>query len=161
MNTCERYYGTSIASVRGDRPFPPRECGGVDFYFETEILVRGRRNNVALIVGIGLCGEFVDMSDGFPGWLAMAPSTGYHGDDGLMHDFELIHPNSTPRPFGAGDTVGCGIDWDQGCVYYTKNGECVGRIKTPMIRRKCYPVVSMRKSPCMVKVVSDICLYKA
>ncbi|KAI0187123.1 ankyrin repeat-containing domain protein [Xylaria flabelliformis] len=108
------YYGTSTASVRGDRPFLPRECGGVDFYFETEILVRGRRNNAALTVGIGLCGEFVDMSDGFPGWLAMAPSTGYHGDDGLMHDFELTHPDSTPRPFGAEDTVGCGIDWDQG-----------------------------------------------
>ncbi|TRX96469.1 hypothetical protein FHL15_002741 [Xylaria flabelliformis] len=106
------YYGTSIASVRGDRPFPPRGCGGVNFYFEVEILVRSRRNNAALTVGIGLCGEFVDMSDSFPGWLTMAPSTGYHGDDGLMHDFEMIHPDSTPRPFVAGDTVGCGIDWD-------------------------------------------------
>ncbi|TGJ86249.1 hypothetical protein E0Z10_g2525 [Xylaria hypoxylon] len=146
------YHGsTDIAvSVRGDHSFPPRGSDDIRYYFEAEILPcdetmeeRGEESGEeSPIVGIGLCGEFVDISHGFPGWPNMAPSTGYHGDDGLMFDSELDMYAEVPtrRMFAVGDTAGCGIDWDQGCIYYTLNGECVGRMRTSMIRRKCYPI---------------------
>jgi hypothetical protein len=117
-------------SVRADHPFPPRGSGL--HYFEIEIL-RGKESpEIPTLVGLGLCGEFVDMSDGFPGWFTHMPSTGYHGDDGRMYESSVGDEGSkgTGRVFAEGDTVGCGIDWNKGSVYYTLNGEWVGKHKS-------------------------------
>ncbi|KAI0535189.1 hypothetical protein GGR58DRAFT_23194 [Xylaria digitata] len=141
-------------SVRADHPFPPIGSRRADNYFEIEILPSDKPTDEPPIVGIGLCGEFLDLGNGFPGWEYMNPSTGYHGDNGSIYDSEMgdYLQIRTGRLYEVGDTVGCGVDWDQQSVYYTLNGEHVGRIQSSVIRRKCYPAVTMWKSPCIVKV---------
>ncbi len=59
-----------------------------------------------------------------PGWTP--GSWGYHGDDGRkFSDFEaseLYGPT-----YGAGDVVGCGIDFMTKSAFFTKNGEKLGK----------------------------------
>ena len=65
----------------------------------------------------------------FPGHASSArpgsQSWGYHGDDGWVgsslygyHDERQIRSQT----FGHGDTVGCGIDFRKGYIFWTKNG---------------------------------------
>jgi hypothetical protein len=116
-------------SVRANRPFPPRGSGLQ--YFEIEILRGEVSPEVPTEVGIGLCGEFVDMSYCFPGWVRSHPSAGYHGDDGHMRDSSTgVRSVETKELFAEGATVGCGIDWNNRSVYYTLNGNLVGMYKS-------------------------------
>ncbi len=71
------------------------------------------------------------MSDGYPGWLHCEPSIGYHGGDGDMYESTASKESKgTGKTFAEGDTIGCGINWDKGSVYYTLNGEWVGKYNT-------------------------------
>ncbi|KAJ8131961.1 hypothetical protein O1611_g1666 [Lasiodiplodia mahajangana] len=115
-------------SLRADHPFPPRGLGRAHYYFEVEILGNKGTTEESAVVAIGLCAEFVDMGDQFPGQWEHRPSLGYHGNNGRMYDFARTYSASTNRPFAEGDTVGCGIDWDHSRIYYTCNGDRVGEI---------------------------------
>jgi hypothetical protein len=61
------------------------------------------------------------------GW--RGTSFGYHGDDG--HKFSPFVPSSTGLAFGptydVGDTVGCGYDPKIGAIFYTLNGDFIGK----------------------------------
>ena len=35
--------------------------------------------------------------------------------------------------YGTGDVIGCGIDWKTGIVFFTKNGESLGKIQGMLI----------------------------
>jgi len=74
------------------------------------------------IVGIGFCGENVSLYRTFPGWAKF--SWGYHGDDGKVYD------NGTGKDygpnFGKGDTVGCGVNWQDEAFFFTLNGKFLG-----------------------------------
>ncbi|KAF2966195.1 hypothetical protein GQX73_g7397 [Xylaria multiplex] len=124
------FYGDiTETSVRADHPFLPLRSIRKENYFEIQILPSDKQiDDEPPIVGIGLCGEFVDLGNGFPGWEYMNPSTGYHGDNGCIYDSEMGDSLQvrTGMLYAVGDTVGCGIDWEQQCVYYTWNGERVG-----------------------------------
>ena len=115
-------------TVRADHPFPPRGVSGALYYFEAEILRGEDTSDTPVMIGIGVCGEFVEMSHEFPGWYTCVPSTGYHGDDGRIYESFVQDDGSkgTGRTFAEGDTVGCGIDWNNGSVYFTLNGDLVG-----------------------------------
>ena len=54
---------------------------------------------------------------------------GYHGDDGRLFGGELSTRGGTPYgpTFSEGDTVGCGVNFDTGTAFYTKNGEIIGQ----------------------------------
>ena len=59
-----------------------------------------------------------------PGW--DAHSYGYHGDDGgIFHNSGNMQRPFGPR-YGAGDTVGCGLDYSNGGIFFTLNGELLG-----------------------------------
>jgi hypothetical protein len=59
-----------------------------------------------------------------PGWDAC--SYGYHGDDGgIFHASGDMLKRFGPS-FGKGDTVGCGVDFKQGGIFFTLNGELLG-----------------------------------
>ena len=69
------------------------------------------------------------MSGKFPGWEDAHPSIGYHGDDGRVFEPSIgnLGSKGTGRVYSEGDVVGCGIDWNRGSVYFTLNGEWIGK----------------------------------
>lgn len=59
-----------------------------------------------------------------PGW--RKGSLGYHGDDGSVFSGSL-KPCCNLETFTAGDTIGCGVNFDQSAAFYTKNGRFLGK----------------------------------
>jgi len=81
-----------------------------------------------------------------PGWgSACAPTWGYHGDDGMK--FELVQSSKVGVPYattyGPGDVVGCGIDFEHGTIYYTKNGVVLPTAFEKVVGR-LFPVIGIR-----------------
>ena len=58
-----------------------------------------------------------------PGWDS---NWGYHGDDGRSFTGTGWGARFGPT-YGPGDTVGCGVDFRDGTVYYTVNGRYLGK----------------------------------
>lgn len=58
-----------------------------------------------------------------PGW--EPESWGYHGDDGNCYSSHNSGKQYGP-PFTTGDTVGCGVNFRLGTVFFTKNGVLLG-----------------------------------
>ena len=52
-------------------------------------------------------------------------SWGYHGDDGYVRTSTTIWERERDKfePFGKGDTIGCGVDFEKSTVFWTKNGK--------------------------------------
>jgi hypothetical protein len=76
------------------------------------------------MVAIGVCGEFADLCRSLCG--QKLHSVGYHSTDGSICDFSAdldfddINGN---QPYGKGDIVGCGIDWNTDEFFFTLNGK--------------------------------------
>ncbi|EKJ79093.1 hypothetical protein FPSE_00694 [Fusarium pseudograminearum CS3096] len=86
------------------------------FYFEVEILHPLQMK----ICAIGFCQSNVPENH-LPGW--HKGSFAYHGDDGkLFENGGPSHPQEADKTFGEGDVVGCGLDFNTGTVYRTRNG---------------------------------------
>ncbi|CAG8552873.1 3192_t:CDS:2 [Acaulospora morrowiae] len=103
------------ASIRSNNRISP-EVGL--YYFEITVIDRGHRG----CIGIGLSKPGTRLNR-MPGW---EPDTiGYHGDDG-----HLYHELGTGRKFGplytTGETVGCGINYYDKEIFFTKNGIILG-----------------------------------
>ena len=78
-----------------------------------------------------------------PGW--EPKSWAYHGDDGKAFEGTSSgHPYKTG--FGVDDIVGCGIDFNKGHAFFTKNGQDLGiafrDIKFPST---IFPCIGMKK----------------
>jgi len=59
-----------------------------------------------------------------PGW--DSSSYGYHGDDGgIFHSRGEMLRKYGPK-YGEGDTVGCGVNYENGGIFYTLNGNFLG-----------------------------------
>ncbi|EPE24664.1 Ankyrin repeat-containing protein [Glarea lozoyensis ATCC 20868] len=141
-------------SFRANHPFPPRKSG-VD-YFEITIL-EGEPGQKSTTVTIGLCSEFANMSVNFAGHRQF--SIGYHSDDGRIYDStddrgdEKMHtPAGQCKVFGRGDVVGCGVDWDREECFFTLNGVVLYSAKSKVIRRKLYPMISLKRGDEGVRV---------
>lgn len=131
------------ASVRSDHPMPP-QCG--IFYYEITITQKHKD----CVVAIGFSAAKVSL-ERLPGW--EAESWGYHGDEGKVFSGAQ---NGQPykSSFGTGDIVGCGVDFNKGHAFFTKNGLDLGvafpdlDLSTPL-----FPCVGMKKhSGVFVKV---------
>ena len=79
-------------------------------------------------LGIGLATDSVKLVGGMPGWPSTSPWWGYHGDDGLLFQYDS-RPIQLPSylPYGHGDVVGCGIDFTSRTLFYTINGVKLGQ----------------------------------
>jgi hypothetical protein len=54
---------------------------------------------------------------------------GYHNDNGCTFESSGSDESfkGTGRSYEEGDIVGCGISWRKECVYYTVDGEQIGK----------------------------------
>ncbi|KAF9229720.1 SPRY-domain-containing protein [Gyrodon lividus] len=105
------------ATARTAVPVPPA-CG--IFYYEVEITRKASKNRVS----VGFIGRDVKVSR-LPGW--EKNSWGYHGDNGTICSGDK-NGTSFGSTFGVGDIIGCGIDFTQNKVFYTKNGTLLGTV---------------------------------
>ncbi|KAF9015400.1 hypothetical protein BDQ17DRAFT_1341003 [Cyathus striatus] len=105
------------AAARTAAPIP-HACG--IYYYEVEIIGKESRGHIS----VGFIGGGVKYSR-LPGW--EPNSWGYHGDDGCSFATER---NGTPYgpTYGAGDVVGCGIDFTTNKAFFTKNGVLIGDV---------------------------------
>ncbi|CAO3660215.1 unnamed protein product [Umbelopsis ramanniana] len=110
------------------------QCG--IFYFEVEIVSKGRDG----YIGIGFCWQS-NLLNRLPGW--DDHSWGYHGDDG--HSF-CSSGNGKPYgpKFGTGDTIGCGVNFQDMSAFYTKNGVDLGTAFQGLQGASLYPCVGFR-----------------
>ncbi|KAK3822831.1 MAG: concanavalin A-like lectin/glucanase domain-containing protein [Benniella sp.] len=120
------------SAIRANRPIPP-QCG--IYYFEVYIKSKGEQG----YIGVGVCNPLVPL-DRLPGWEPQ--SWGYHGDDG-----NSFGGCGSGRPFGpvftTGDTIGCGVNFRDMSLFYTKNGVYLG-IAFRDLKGLLFPTVGMR-----------------
>jgi len=82
-------------------------------------------------VAVGIALADFNLHKYMPGW--DLNSFGYHGDDGALYHGAgtpiARNADAEPLPtFGAGDCVGCGIDYAKNALFYTKNGVFLGYV---------------------------------
>ena len=71
-------------------------------------------------LGLGFSSKYA--IGNMPGWPGNgAPSWGYHGDDGYKFAYQNRGEEYSVG-YGPGDTVGCGVNFTDGTIFYTKNG---------------------------------------
>ena len=108
---------TNAGSARANCPIP--YSLGI-FYFEITVLNSGLHG----YIGIGLSHKTNSLNS-FPGW--NTGTLGYHGDDGKLFNAEGWGKNFGPT-FTTGDVIGCGVDFVNWKIFFTKNGELIGKI---------------------------------
>jgi Ran-binding protein 9/10 len=123
-------------AIRADTYMPP-QCG--IYYFEVTVLNRKRDDTT---IGIGFSSKSVSLSR-VPGW--EPESWGYHGDDGNIYASQNVG-KSYNATFGAGDCIGCGINFNKGQAFFTRNGQYLG-VAFSQIKgnSKLYPSVGLKR----------------
>jgi len=116
--------------------------------FQEEWFLRENHHPYEECTAIGLATGRFDSERKMPGW--DRHSFGYHGDDGrLYHNTAFLPDGSLPRwpTFGVGDTVGCGLDYRNDGIFFTRNGVFLGYAfeldDTAPKHAPLYPVIGM------------------
>lgn len=96
-------------------------------------------------VAVGLAMKEFQVQSRMPGWDRV--SFGYHGDDGgIFHASGGMQKEFGPK-FGAGDTVGCGVDYISKSIFYTLNGKFLGyaweNVSDSILENDLYPAVGL------------------
>ncbi|KAI1500799.1 SPRY domain-containing protein [Biscogniauxia marginata] len=126
-----------VCGIRADHPMPSQ--AGV-YYFEVTLMSRRRDEYYRTTVCIGFLTKGVSLSRP-PGW--EPDSYGYHGDDGDVYSGGNVGKRYKDT-FGPGDTIGCGINFRTGSVFFTKNANGLG-IAFRDVKGKLYPAVGVKK----------------
>ncbi|KAF0356169.1 SPRY-domain-containing protein [Gigaspora margarita] len=119
-------------SIRANHHIPP-EVGL--YYFEMTIINRGDRG----FIGIGLSKPGTPL-DRMPGW--GTGTIGYHGDNGRLYYERERGVNFGPL-YTTGETVGCGINFFDNEIFFTKNGILLGKMVLFKLEKKIYPTCGM------------------
>lgn len=120
-------------------------------YFEMKVLAVKQKSRSGSgrsgLVSVGLA-DLNYSNTSQPGW--KRNSYGYHSDDGMkFHNSgsplgPICAPNSTvAEVFGAGDVVGCGLNYEAKEIFYTKNGKFLGVAFTNVDLRAVYPTIGL------------------
>ncbi|KAJ4415670.1 hypothetical protein N0V85_002615 [Neurospora sp. IMI 360204] len=127
-------------AIRADYPMPT-QCGV--YYFEIMVLNKKREEN---IIAIGFETRKASLSR-FPGW--EGESWAYHGNDGKIFASGSNSGRSYGPMYGAGDTVGCLVNFRTNQVLFTKNGdELEIAFKDPIFKdttKNFYPAVGLKR----------------
>ncbi|KAF0982045.1 hypothetical protein FDP41_011906 [Naegleria fowleri] len=139
-----------IGSIRSNVPFSGRSL--ID-YFEVQIICAGDRSSIM----IGLTDEKSDfVNTRHPGY--DANSFGLFGLDGAIYtNSKKVKPITTK--FADGDVIGCGVNYNQKNIFFTKNGTSLGvafQIKTC---GRLVPTVGMHSKNEVVKGVFSNFLF--
>jgi hypothetical protein len=101
---------------RGNGPLDDRERLHMDRLIRT--------NQDECCVAVGLSTDYFGYSTRMPGWDPY--SYGYHSDDGgIFHSRGAMIRVYGPT-YNVGDTVGCGVNYENGGIFYTLNGNFLG-----------------------------------
>jgi len=115
--------GEARLSITANRPI---SSGLTKYYYEVTLLeVDDSLANPELAIG------FCTLSDTslltFPGWpeprAASSKSWAYHGDNGGFYAHTSWEAQTYGSPYAPGDTIGCGVDFATGKIWFTTNGE--------------------------------------
>ena len=85
------------------------------------------------VVGVGLCGaktKSEKSTNTLPGY--RKDSWGFHSDDGQKYRAGKNNPFGL-QPCGINDTIGCGVDWGHGTIFFTKNAVNLGLLSTCLL----------------------------
>ncbi|KAI0770953.1 SPRY-domain-containing protein [Trametes elegans] len=124
------------SAARANHPIPPA-CG--IYYYEVEILHKCPKGPIS----IGFSAPDVRLSR-LPGW--ERNSWGYHADDGWAFPGHKDGSEYGPT-FDTGDVIGCGIDFSQNRMFYTKNGSFLGLVFENVGKTtEVYPCIGMRQT---------------
>ncbi|RMZ81857.1 hypothetical protein DV738_g1995, partial [Chaetothyriales sp. CBS 135597] len=122
------------ASVRADQPMSPA-CG--IYYFE--VTINSKNKDSAIAVGFSTAEASLER---LPGW--ETHSWGYHGDDGKMFSGEHAGKSYGPT-FSATDVIGCGINFNTGQAFFTRNGTELDVCFHDLKHVRPFPTVGMKK----------------
>ncbi|KAI8891410.1 SPRY-domain-containing protein [Backusella circina FSU 941] len=122
------------ASIRSNFSIKP-QCGV--YYYEIQVNSKGTDGYIA----IGLCTASSALNH-LPGY--DAHSFAYHADSG-----NILNGNSQSKQcgptFSSGDTVGCGINFSEKTIFFTKNGVSLGSAFSLVdVSEPLYPSVGLR-----------------
>jgi len=135
-----RYNGASgkveheAAAARADYPMSP-QCG--IYYYEVEIKGKTKEGMIA----IGFSTQKASL-ERLPGW--ESESWAYHGDDGKTFFGEATGIRYGPT-FTVGDVVGCGINFNTGQAFFTKNGVDLCCAFRDIRTSNLFPSIGMKK----------------
>ena len=141
------YIGKDTKAVlTSDKPLPAHLT---EFYFEIRSVPAPEIKNDPddfPIMAIGFCTLGAAGLE-FPGWPPLkrdfsTRSWAFHSDDGGL--FDGVAPRGIdhgPR-YRAGDTVGCGIDLEEGRMWFTLNGKCLEK-EFLGVGGRLFPVVGL------------------
>ncbi|KAK3309108.1 uncharacterized protein B0T15DRAFT_491641 [Chaetomium strumarium] len=130
------------SAVRADHHMSP-SCGV--YYFEITVLNKKKDNMKTPPIAIGFASKEASINRA-PGW--EPESWGYHGDDGNSFASQNVGKPYAEQ-FGAGDTVGCLVNFRLNHALFTKNGRelpiAFRDINFKEVKGKLYPIVGLKK----------------
>ena len=85
--------------------------------------------SLSRVIGVGFSTMPATSELRFPGWPSRAQniiSWAHHGDDGGFYSSEKNGYTASDESWDSGDTIGCGVDYNTGTMFWTRNGEKLG-----------------------------------
>ncbi|KAH8867514.1 hypothetical protein KSF78_0003722 [Schistosoma japonicum] len=128
--------------IKADHPIPV-SCSV--YYFEITVNVKSRSGLLAL----GVCSSRSSTNE----WPGMEfTSYGYHSNSGTIYHNSKELPISAPS-FGESDIIGCGVNFVNNSVFFTKNGVFIGPISAgKKLPHPVYPCIAFACPNCHVSI---------
>lgn len=130
------YYEVTILPCPDDSPFVRTTTAGA---FPQE------QTGVTDCVAVGVATGNFHLHSRMPGW--DVHSYAYHGDDGGIFHASGDMTRRFGSAFGKGDTVGCGVDYITGGIFFTLNGDFLGygwtTVDVEFLAQDLYPTIGV------------------
>ncbi|KAI9774482.1 MAG: hypothetical protein M1839_001715 [Geoglossum umbratile] len=99
------------------------------------------------MLAIGFCTSSAHLLK-FPGWpnpdAPNSHSWAYHGDDGGFYGSASSREKGWAERFGPGNTVGCGVDCEEGVIFFTLDGVRITDVAFDDVRGRLFPVLGFQ-----------------